>query len=51
MLECPEDTPPAVIEESISDRTYDKNEKYDEEKEAECQDDTSPDNMEEVVSY
>ena len=25
--------PPAVIEESVSDRIYDKNEKYDEEKE------------------
>ena len=34
MAKCPDDNPPAVIEESISDRNYEKNEEYDEEKEA-----------------
>ena len=42
--------PPAVIEESVSNRNYDKNEKYDEEKEAECPYDTSPIKVEEGVS-
>ena len=30
MAEFPDDTSPAVIEESVSDINYDKNEKYDE---------------------
>ena len=42
MVECPDDTPPVVIEESLSDRNYDKIEEYDEGKEAECPYDTSP---------
>ena len=27
MAECPDDTPPDVIEESVSNRNYDRNEK------------------------
>ena len=38
------------MEEGVSDRKYDKNEKYDEEKEAECLDETYPVDMEESVS-
>ena len=39
------------MEEGGSDRKYDKNEKYDEEKEAGRPDDTSPVDMEEGVKY
>ena len=38
------------MEESVSERKYDKNENIDEGKEAECPDDTPPDDMEEGVS-
>ena len=38
------------MEEVVSDRNYDKSEEIDEEKEAECLDDTSPDDMEEGMS-
>ena len=38
------------MEEGVSDRNDDKNEKYDEEKEAECPDDTSTIDVEEGVS-
>ena len=38
------------MEEGENDRNYGKNEKNDEEKEAECLDDTSPVDMEEGVS-
>ena len=41
---------PAFIEESVSDRNYDKNEKYDEERESEGTDETSSIEAEEVVS-
>ena len=37
------------MQEGVSDRKYDNNEKNDEEKEAEFLDDTSPDDMEEGV--
>ena len=48
--ECPNDTPPAEIEEIVGDRNDDNNENNDEGKEAEDLDDTSPDEMEEDVS-
>ena len=38
------------MEEGVSDRKYDKNEKNDEEKEAEFPDDTSPVDIEEGLS-
>ena len=38
------------MEEGVNDIKYDNNEKNDEEKETECLDDTSPDEMEERVS-
>ena len=38
------------MEEGVSDINDDKNEEIDEEKEAECLDDTSPDDMEGGVS-
>ena len=38
------------MEDSVSDRKYDKNERNDEGKEAECLDDTSPVDIGEVVS-
>ena len=38
------------MEKGVSERKNDKNEKNDEEKEAECPDDTPPDDMEEGVS-
>ena len=38
------------MEEDVNDRNYNKNEKYDEEKESEFPDDTSPLEMEEGVS-
>ena len=38
------------MEEGLSDRKYYNNEEIDEGKEAECLDDTSPDEIEEVVS-
>ena len=38
------------MEEGVSERKYDKNEKIDEVKEAEFPDDTPPDDMEEGVS-
>ena len=34
MAECPDDTPPAVIEESVSDRNHDKNKKCDDKKDS-----------------
>ena len=39
------------MQEGVSDINDDKNEIIDEEKEAECLDDTSPDEMEEGVNY
>ena len=48
--ECPNDTPPAEIEESVDDRNEENNEDIDDEKEAECLDQTSPEEMEEDVS-
>ena len=48
--ECPNDTTPAEIEESVGDRNDDNNEDNDAEKEAEFLDDTSTDYMEEDVS-
>ena len=50
MATCPDDTLPAVIEENVSDINDDKNEIYDEEKEAEFLDDTSSDEVEEGVN-
>ena len=46
--EHPDDTFPVDTDESINDINDDKNEKNDEEKDAECPDDTSPVDMEDV---
>ena len=48
--ECPDDTPPTEIQQSVGDINDDKNEDNDEEKESECLNDASPDEMEEDVS-
>ena len=46
----PNDTSTVEMEEGVSDGKYDKNEKNNEEKEAECPNDTSPVEMEEGVN-
>ena len=47
--ECPYNTPPADIEESVSDRNDEKYQKIDEERQAEFLDHNSPVHMEEGV--
>ena len=44
---CLDDTPPAVIDQSVGERNDDNNEDNGEGKVAECLDDTYPDEMEE----